>query len=200
MNLFAGNPMAAVIVAGEIGFWVFIGAGIVARYLLRLRKLSTVLLAATPVVDVVVLVATMIDLAGGGEAAGLHGLAAIYLGFSVAFGPSMIRWVDERFAYRFAGGPPPRKVPKRGRVRMRHEWREWGKCVLACSIAAAVMLLLIFVVSSPEHTTALWRGKLPMLGLVTGIWFVAGPLWSTFTPSSGDDAAAEQERPDRVRC
>jgi hypothetical protein len=33
--------------------------------------------------------------------------APAYLGFSVVFGPSVIRWADARFAHRFAGGPPP---------------------------------------------------------------------------------------------
>ena len=43
-----------------------------------------------------------------------HGLAAAYLGFSVAFGHSMVRWADQRFAHRFAGGPPPWRPPKQG--------------------------------------------------------------------------------------
>ena len=132
----AENPMAAVIAAGEIGFWVFIVAGLAVRYALHARRASVVLLAMVPVVDVVVLVATVIDLAGGAKANFTHGLAAVYLGFSVVFGPSMVRWADARFAHRFAGGPPP--PPKRyGREKLRHEWREFGKCVLACGLAAA---------------------------------------------------------------
>ena len=178
LDFIRDNPMAAVVAAGEIGFWVFIAAGLAARYLLKLRRTSVVLLAMTPVIDVVVLVATMIDLAGGGRASWTHGLAAIYLGFSVVFGPSMIRWADVRFAHRFAGGPPP--VKRGGTDRLRHEWREWGKCLIACAIAAVVLAVLILVVGTPEQTTALWSGGgawLPRLGWIAGIWLVTGPLW-----------------------
>ncbi|WP_158883082.1 hypothetical protein [Amycolatopsis anabasis] len=184
LDFLADNPMAVVIAAGEIGFWVFIAGGLIARYLLRLRRTSTVLLAATPVIDLGVLVATVIDLSHGGQANGVHGLAAVYLGFSVAFGPRMIRWADARFAHRFAGGPPPPKPPKYGRAKVRHEWREWGRCVLGAGIAAAILLLLIFVVGTPEQTRGLWAGSgwLPRLGVITAIWFVVGPLWVTLSP------------------
>jgi len=83
------DPLVAVIVAGEVGFWMLLGAGLVARYLLRRRTAGAVLLACTPLVDLVVLGATVLDLRGGGSASWSHGLAAAYLGVSVAFGPSM---------------------------------------------------------------------------------------------------------------
>ncbi|RSN34693.1 hypothetical protein DL990_10295 [Amycolatopsis sp. WAC 01416] len=190
-DFFAENPMAAVIAAGEIGFWVAIGAGLLARYLLRLKRTSTVLLALTPVIDIVVLVATVLDLQGGGKANFVHGLAAVYLGFSVVFGPSMIRWADVRFAHRFAGGPPPPPKP-RGREKARVEWREWGKCVLACGIAAAVLLGLIFLVGDGEQVAPLW-GWLPRLGVVTAIWFATGPLWQELSPKN-DDRVSEGTR------
>ena len=96
-----------VIVATEIGFWVLLGAGLTARYVLRSRRLGGVLLASVPLVDLVLLAATVADLRGGATAGASHGLAAIYIGVSVAFGPSIIRWADARFAHRFAGGPAP---------------------------------------------------------------------------------------------
>ena len=101
--------LVALIVACEIGFWVVLGSGLVARYLLGRRRLGAILLALAPVVDLVLLTATVIDLSRGATADFAHGLAAAYIGFSVAFGHSMIRWADARFAHRFAGGPrPPR--------------------------------------------------------------------------------------------
>ena len=54
------------------------------------------------------LVATVIDLGQGATADFTHRLAAASIGVSVAFGHSMIRWGDQRFAHRFAGGPEPR--------------------------------------------------------------------------------------------
>lgn len=102
------------IIACEIMFWVFIAAGLAARYLLRRKTLGAALLICAPLVDVVLLVATALDLRGGGEANFTHGLAAAYIGFSVAFGHSLISWADARFAYRFAGGPAPVAPPEYG--------------------------------------------------------------------------------------
>ncbi|MGH3859246.1 hypothetical protein [Actinokineospora sp.] len=181
MRFLLDNPLFAVIALCEIGFWVLLGAGLVARYPLRLRRTGAALLVATPIVDLVLLAATVLDLRRGGEAGLVHGLGAAYLGFSVAFGPSLIRWADRWFAYRFADGPRPVRVPKRGPERARHEWREWGKCVMACGIGVAVLAVLSFVVGTPERTTALWSGWyawIPKLGAVTAIWFATGPLWT----------------------
>jgi hypothetical protein len=177
--------MVTLIAACEIAFWVLLGAGLVARYLLRRRKVSTILLICVPLVDLVLLVATVIDLNAGATANTTHGLAAVYLGFSVAFGHSMTRWADQRFAHRFAGGPPPRKPPKSGAERVRHEWREWGKCLLACAIACAVMLVLVFLVSTPERTEALWKGTMPNLGLIAGIWLI-WPLTTSAKAPAGN--------------
>lgn len=174
------NPMAAVIAGGEIGFWVAILAGLVARYPLKLKRTGVALLLLTPVIDVVVLVATVIDLRNGATANFVHGLAAVYLGFSVVFGHSMIKWADVRFAHRFAGGPPPPPKP-RGRDKLRAEWRDWFKCVLACGLAAGVLLLLIVMVGGTAQVDPLW-GWLPRLGVVTAIWFATGPLWQELSP------------------
>ncbi|MGQ0841253.1 hypothetical protein [Actinokineospora sp.] len=174
----AENPMVALIGVCEVGFWVLLGAGLLARYALRWRRVGAVLLIGTPVLDVLLLAAAVIDLRGGGEASAAHGLGAAYLGFSVAFGPSVIRWADLRVAHRFAGGPAPVKLPKYGALRLRREWREWGRCVLACAIGVAVLVLLSFVVGTPERTEVLWSRWIPQLGLVTAAWFIFGPLWT----------------------
>jgi hypothetical protein len=171
--------MVTVIAGCEIAFWIFLGLGLAARYLLRWRGVSRVLLLCVPLVDVVLLVVTVIDLNRGASANVTHGLAAAYLGFSIMFGHSMIRWADQRFAHRFANGPTPWKPPKSGPDRVRYEWREWAKCLGACAIACAVMGVLIFVVSTPERTTALWQGMIPRLGMITGVWL----LWPLTTSS-----------------
>ncbi len=189
-DFIAENPMAAVVAGGEIGFWVAIVAGLVARYLLKLKRTSVLLLLLTPVIDLVVLVATVIDLRNGATANFVHGLAAVYLGFSVVFGHSMIKWADARFAHRFAGGPPPPPKPT-GRAKLRAEWRDWFKCVLACGLAAGVLLLLIFMVGDTEQVAPLWDW-LPRMGVVTAIWFATGPLWQEF--SKNDDRVKEGAR------
>ncbi len=186
------DPLVVVIVACEVGFWVVLGAGLLARYALRRRRLGAALLVCTPVVDVVLLVATVFDLRSGGEAEAVHGIAAVYLGVSVAFGHTMLRWADQRVAHRFAGGPPPVKPPERGLERVRHEWREWGKFAIAWVIACSVMLLLMYVVGTPERTQALW-GQIRGMTVVGVIWLVGWPVYYTVTQlvkRSATDVAA----------
>lgn len=180
--------VVTLIVASEIAFWVLLAAGLVARYVLRLRRLSVVLLLGSPAVDLVLLVATTVDLRNGATAGAAHGLAAVYLGFSVAFGHSIIRWADQRVAHRFAGGPPPWKPPRSGPGRVRHEWREWGKALVACGIAAALLGAGILYVGDASRTAGLvsW---LQRMGAVAVIWFVAGPLWATLFPGRAKEDA-----------
>src|SRR5699024_9919789 len=71
--------LAIAIVVDEALFWVLLFGGLVARYLLRRRRLSTVLLAGAPVVDLVLVALTLTDVARGSEPSGVHALAAVYL-------------------------------------------------------------------------------------------------------------------------
>jgi hypothetical protein len=164
--------LLAIIVAAEIGFWVLLAAGLASRYLLGRRRLGAVLLASVPVVDLVLLVATVIDLRGGATADFTHGLAAAYIGFSVAFGHSLIRWADQRFAHRFAGGPPPWRPPRSGRERARYEWREFGKAVIAWSVSAALLLAAIALVADAGRTEELqaWIVRLTIVLAIWSIW------------------------------
>ncbi|SCG39316.1 hypothetical protein [Micromonospora halophytica] len=173
--------LLAVIVGCEIGFWVVLAAGLVARYPLRRPRLGAALLFCVPLVDLVLLVATVVDLRRGAVANTGHGLAAAYLGFSVAFGHSMVRWADQRFAHRFVGGPPPVKPPRHGWARTRHEWREWGKGLLGWAVACALLGAAILYVDDPERTRELgnWIQKLTVAIV---IWLVAFPVWETIFP------------------
>lgn len=173
--------LLTVIVACEIGFWVVLGAGLLARYPLRRPRLGAALLIGVPLVDLVLLAATVVDLRRGATAEFTHGLAAAYLGFSVAFGHSMVRWADQRFAHRFAGGPPPVKPPRAGWARTRYEWREWGKGLVGWAIACGLLGAAILWVDDAERTRELanWIGKLT---LAIVIWLVAFPLWETIFP------------------
>jgi hypothetical protein len=173
-----GSMLLAVIAACEIGFWVVLAAGLAARYLLRMRRLSTVLLVCVPLVDVVLFVASVLDLARGTTANVTHGLAAAYIGFSVAYGHSMIRWADQRFAHRFAGGPPPWRPPKESWARARYEWREWGKGVLGWAVASVMLLGAIVWIDDAARTQELaaWIGR---LSLALTVWLVGWPVWAT---------------------
>lgn len=172
------NPIAVTIVGCEVGFWVVLGGGLALRYLARASRSSTIVLLCVPVVDLVLLILVAIDLGRGTTATPVHGLAAVYLGVSVAFGHRMVAWADVRFAHRFAGGPAPIPVPKSGPDRVAWEWRTWGLLVVGAAVAAGTLLLLRYVVGTPEQTQALAE-RLPTVVVVVVIWFVVGPLWST---------------------
>lgn len=182
--------LLAIVAICEIGFWVVLVCGLAARYLLRWRRLGAILLACVPLVDLILLVATVLHLRSGATADFTHGLAAAYIGFSLAFGHGLIRWADARFAYRFAAGPPPPRPPQSGRARTRHEWREFGKATLAWAISAALLLGGIVLVGDPARTAALgeWIGRLTFVLALWALW----PLWYTIRPgrSGGDEAHA----------
>ncbi|RSM67680.1 hypothetical protein DMB66_15180 [Actinoplanes sp. ATCC 53533] len=159
--------MIAFIVACEIGFWVLLGAGLAARYLLRARALSTVLLICVPLIDVVLLAATAIDLRRGGEAGFTHGLAAVYIGVSLAYGHQLAAWADQRFAHRFAGGPAPVRPPRTGRAHAARERQQWLRHLLAYAVAAAALAVLSLIVGDLDRTLGLWAVLGPWgIGLV----------------------------------
>ncbi|MBN9109062.1 MAG: hypothetical protein J0I34_09785 [Pseudonocardia sp.] len=181
------NPLVVLIAACEIGFWALLGAGLTARYVLRLRRTSAVVLLLVPVLDLVLVTASTVDVAGGTRPGLTHGLAAVYLGVTVAFGHSMIRWADVRMAHRFADGPAPVKPPRHGAAKVAHEWREWRKMLVAAVIALVVMAVIALVAGIGVPAPAAWLSD-PFwtwgarVALATVIWFAVGPLWTTIAP------------------
>jgi hypothetical protein len=149
--------IAVAIAAAEAAFWALVLGGLAARYGLRRRRLSTVLLAAVPAVDVLLLTVTVVDLAAGAETAWSHGLAAVYLGFSVVLGPPLIRALDRRFA-----GVPAPPVD---------EWRLWLRAVAAALLSAVLLGALMLVADDPGALV----GWFAQLGFVLAVWLVAGP-------------------------
>jgi hypothetical protein len=155
-TFFAENPVAAVIVACEVGLWVLLGLGMVLRYMARLRRTSTVVLAGIPLLDLVLVIATAVDLHSGAQVGFVHVLAGFYLGSSLAFGPTIVSWADVRFAHRFAGGPAPVKAPKHGPDRVTHLMREWYRVLGTVAIASAVLVMLILFFAAPADQAGLW--------------------------------------------
>lgn len=172
------NIIVIGIIACEIGFWAVLFAGLAARYLLRWRRVSSVLLLSVPVLDVLLLALIAWDLlANGATAEFVHGLGAVYLGFTIAFGHQIITHIDAHFAHRFAAGPAPFKVPKTGPVRVRYEWHQFLRMLLVAAIACAVLGGITLLVGDPSRTAELtkWFGR---VGVITAIWFLTGPVWA----------------------
>ncbi|WP_106769512.1 hypothetical protein [Paenibacillus faecalis] len=149
--------IGALIVVCEIAFWIFVLAGLSARYILGWKKAGGILLLCTPIIDLILIAVTVIDLKNGASAGLMHGLAAIYIGVTIAFGHRMIKWADQRFAYRYAGGPKPESKPKYGKSRARFERQGWYRHFMAWVLGALLLLGMVLIVGDVSRTKALER-------------------------------------------
>lgn len=185
--------MIAAIITAEVAFWVLLLGGLTLRYLVRSRRASSIALAAVPLVDLALIVFVSIDIARGAAPTQAHALAALYLGFTVAFGHSVIARTDAWFRHRFANGPKPTKPQKGSRAEVRAVWVEWGRVVLAAAIAAVGLGIMILVEGDPIPTSVEEAAQHPywatllLTGLITVIWFLAGPAFA----GRGSDGDAE---------
>lgn len=170
--------IVAAILVCEVGFWVVLVAGLLTRYVLHRPRLGAALLVCVPLVDLALLAFTVLDLRRGAEPEFAHGLAAVYLGFSVVFGHSLVRWADVRVAHRWAGGPPPEPKPRSGtRERARREWGEFGRACAAAALSTVLLLAAIALVGDAD-TAQLWSW-ITRLGVVLLVWLVTAPLWES---------------------
>lgn len=174
MNLDA-TTLYVLIIACEAAFWVLLLSGLIARYVFRSGRIGWVLLVCVPLIDIVLLALTVIDLRRGASATFAHGLATAYVAFTLAFGGPMIRWADEVFAHKFAGGPRP--VQRYGWSSVLYEVKLWGRCIVAVAVIYALLIGMIAFVNDRARTEALdlWF-RIP-LGTIF-FWFIFGPLWS----------------------
>lgn len=168
------------IVACETGFWLVLLLALALRYLRRQERQSRALLLCLPLIDVLLLAFTALDLRGGTTATFAHGLAAAYVGFTVAFGGLAVAWADARFAHSFAGGPTPTKAPSRGWPAVRHEFSLWMRCIVACLITVALVEALVLLIGRREGAQALLEWHKHAFGCVV-LWFVFGPVWTAIT-------------------
>nr|WTB33384.1 hypothetical protein OG781_31390 [Streptomyces sp. NBC_00830] len=193
-----GVVLGAILVC-EIAFWAFLVLGLLARYALRARRLGGALLLCVPLADLALIVFSVVDLrtgGTGGTAGAAHGLAAVYLGVSIGFGPEIVRRADARFAHRVAGGPAPAKPPEPGPARVRYEWQLWLRCLLACSLAAALTFVMSLLAAPGAHASGLWN-LVAQFGLVTLVWLVAGPVrhrWFPPAPRAKSPSGGTAER------
>nr|WP_225320738.1 hypothetical protein [Streptomyces luteolifulvus] len=145
--------VVALIIACEVGFWVLLALGLAVRYLLNWRRTSVALLLCEPALELVLFAATAVDLKNGAEPGWEHGLAALYIGYTVAYGHCTVRWLDGHAAHRLAGGPPPPKPPRHGRARARHEGRLWLRTLLAAAVACALLQGAVWYVGDGDTSS-----------------------------------------------
>lgn len=176
--------LLAVIVACEIAFWVLLLLGLLARYPARRPRLGAGILLTVPAVDVVLLAVTLLHLRAGGEQDFGTGLAAAYIGASVAFGPSLVRRLDARFARRWtadAAAPPPRRY---GADRARWEWAELRRATVAFVVAAVLLLGGVLLVGGFDRGQQLvaWILRLALVLLIWLVVTVSYTVWPTRPP------------------
>ncbi|MER6999551.1 hypothetical protein [Streptomyces sp. NPDC000410] len=170
----------------EIGFWVLLAAGLAARYLLRMPRTGAALLLCEPLLEVVLLVVTALDLKNGADPSWKHGLAALYIGYTVGHGHRTITWLDGHAAHRFGGGPPPVKPPRYGMARARHEGKVWLGTVVAAAVATGLLLIAMWYVGDASRTTSLtgWMGFAWRAVFFHGLFALSYAIWPRKNPES----------------
>ncbi|MFF0159433.1 hypothetical protein ACFYRY_18150 [Streptomyces sp. NPDC005263] len=176
--------IVALIAACEIGFWVLLAAGLAVRYLLRMERTGMALLLCEPLLEVVLLVVTAVDLKNGADPSWKHGLAALYIGYTVGHGHRTVKWLDGHAAHRLAGAPKPVGPPRHGMPRARHEGRVWLGTVAAAAVATVLLQIAVWYVDDSSRTGSLeswrataWRaaGIHGLIALTYLIWPKKGP-------------------------
>jgi hypothetical protein len=171
--------LLGLIVGCEIAFWILLLLGLAVRYLAQRRRLGAALLLCVPLVDLVLLVVTVLHLRAGGTPGATTGLAAAYLGVSVAFGPGIVARMDARLAHRWSAAPPAAKPPRYGAERARYEWAELRKAALAFAIASVLLLGGIALVGGFDRGQPLlvWIYKLALVLLIWLAVAVSYTVW-----------------------
>ncbi|MGW2049547.1 hypothetical protein ACWCPF_30850 [Streptomyces sp. NPDC001858] len=186
--------IVGLIIACEVAFWVLLAAGLAFRYVFRMPRLGLALLLCEPLLEVVLFAVTAIDLKNGAEPDWRHGLAAVYIGFTVGLGHSTVKWADARVAHRFAGGPPPVRPPKYGMARAVHEWKVAGRWVTAALVAMALLQAAVWYVGGDGDIGSLRIWQQRMLWVI-GINLVIAGSYTLFPKERPkEEATSEQEQ------
>lgn len=186
--------IVALIIACEVGFWVLLAAGLALRYLAKKPALGAAVLLCEPLLELVLLVVTTLDLKNGAAPDWKHGLAALYIGYTVAFGHYTVKWLDSHAAHRFAGGPKPPGAGY-GKARAVHEWKLWSRTVLAAAVALGLLQAAIWYVGDAGDVSSLqgWQyAALRVVG-IHALVAVAYTVWPKKAP------AGAEERPSFVK-
>lgn len=160
--------LAAIIVA-EVAFWVFLLSGLLARYALSMPRLGAVFLYATPLIDLALLTLTYIDLSHGEKSNFVHGISAIYIGFTLMFGHSVVRIIDAKFA-RKHGAQLPAEADTSSPAQ---QLKIWYRCLAASGISAALLVAGIGVVGlNGAFWLIYW---LVVVVSIVILWWFTGP-------------------------
>lgn len=148
------NFIVWLIIFCEVAFWVVILLGLVTRYVFKQKKLGLIFLALTPVIDLILLITTAVDLMNGATAETPHAIAAVYISVSIVFGKSMIQWADDRFRYYvMKEGSKPEKPS--GFAYAKLYAKSWFKHLLSYIIGTGILHLIIYLIHDKSRTEAM---------------------------------------------
>ncbi|MFF9067039.1 hypothetical protein ACF09E_16960 [Streptomyces sp. NPDC014891] len=181
--------IVTLIVVCEVGFWVLLAAGLAARYLLKMPRTGIALLLCEPLLEVLLLVVTAIDLKNGADPSWKHGLAALYIGYTVGHGHRTVKWLDGHAAHRLGGAPRPPKPPRYGMARARHEGRVWLGSVTAAAVASGLLLLAALYVGEDGNTDGLY-GWIFVAWRSAGIHGLIALSYALFPRKAPEEASA----------
>ncbi|WP_406366217.1 hypothetical protein [Streptomyces sp. NBC_01546] len=183
--------IVALIIACEVGFWVLLALGLALRYLAKMPRLGAAVLLCEPLMELVLLVVTTLDLKNGAEPDWKHGLAALYIGYTVAYGHYTIKWLDGHAAHRLAGGPKPAGAGY-GKARAVHEWKLWIRTIIAAAVALTLLQIAIWYVGDAGDVSSLgaWQfGALRAVG-IHALIAVAYTVWPKKAPAGAEERPA----------
>ncbi|MDX3386677.1 hypothetical protein PV682_35310 [Streptomyces niveiscabiei] len=171
--------IVGLIIACEVAFWVLLALGLTFRYALKMPRTGLALLLCEPLLEIVLLAVTAMDLRDGAQPSWHHGIAAVYIGFTVGLGHSTIKWADAQVSHRFFDGPPPVKPPKYGMARALHEWKVAARWILAAAVAAGLLQAAVWYVGDSGETGSLRSWQTRML-YVIGINVIIAGAYTVF--------------------
>ncbi|MBB0229954.1 hypothetical protein [Streptomyces calidiresistens] len=173
-------------------FWVFLVGGLTARYAAGLRVLGGALLLCVPLIDVVLLAATVISIRDGAEPTVWHGLSAAYLSMTVVYGHRIVRWADAKFARRHGASAAPPRPTLHGRAAVVDAWRSWFRFLLAYVMSVALIYGLVVLAGGLDRGAPLlvWLNPLTKVLLYSLIWPVVITIWPGKAPEPASDEAA----------
>ncbi|MDK9494655.1 hypothetical protein QEZ40_002333 [Streptomyces katrae] len=184
--------LVGLIIACEVGFWVLLAGGLALRYLAGMPRLGAALLLCEPLLELVLLVVSFVDLKNGGEPSWRHGVAALYIGYTVGYGHYTVKWLDGHAAHRFAGGPKP-PGSKYGKARAVHEWKLWTRTLAAAAVAYGLLQAGIWYVGDTADTGQLqaYQGvTLKVIG-IQALIAATYTIWPRKAPADAADQDAE---------